>query len=321
MEGAVQKGAPYCEPVSGDRTPDERADALAAAQHSAISRRQALDVGLTRNQIDGRLARRRWLRRVRGVFVVAAAAETWQQRVTVACLANPGTVASHLTAAALLGLADPPEVPHVTVQAKASNRVPGAVAHRTRRPLDSRDLSCVGGVPTTSAARTLVDCAAVLDDRFLRAPRRRPHPPAHHPSGRSGRRRPSVQRPRPQGPPLIDQALEVWSTGRRPDSPPEMKLERLILKWGLPAPVRQHPVFDERGRFVAKVDLALLPWKVALEYDGQEFHGPRRKTADATRQARLEALGWRVLRVTKYDLRRPAHLRSRLQAFVDGCAA
>ena len=77
-----------------------------------------------------------------------------------------------------------------------------------------------------------------------------------------------------------------------------MKLLRLMVKWGFPTPQRQHPILDRTGRFVAKVDLAVPAWKLVLEYDGQEFHGPRRKHLDAARQARIEALGWTVIRVT-----------------------
>ena len=309
--------------MSEDLTPEERADELAAAQHAVISRRQALGVGMTRNQIAGRLASRRWRRAARGVFVVAAAPSTWWQREAVACLAGPdGTVVSHLSAAALLELMEPPEVPHVTVPSGASGDVSGAAVHHVRHPLDSRDLTTIDGILSTSAARTLVDCAGLLEyDTFcdlldtaiirrltsLRAVRAAADRAARAP-GRKGL-------------PLIGRALEVWMTGRRPDSPPEMKLVRLMLKWGFPAPERQHPVFDERGRFVAKADVAIPAWKVILEYDGEEFHGPRRKPFDALRQARLEALGWTVLRVTRADLHRPARLRARLQAVADARAA
>ncbi|MGH8973516.1 MAG: endonuclease domain-containing protein [Acidimicrobiia bacterium] len=188
--------------------------------------------------------------------------------------------------------------------------------------MDPRDLTTIEGIPATSSARTLVDCAGLLDyDAFCElldtALIRRLATP--------GEVRVAADRaaraPGRKSLPRIEQALEVWSTGRRPESPPEMKLVRLIVNWGFPAPKRQHPIFDERGRFVARVDLAVPAWKVVLEYDGQEFHGPRRRQADAARQARIEALGWTVLRVTKHDLRRPARLRARLQAMADARTA
>ncbi|MGH8992614.1 MAG: DUF559 domain-containing protein [Acidimicrobiia bacterium] len=221
--------------MARDRTADQLADELAAQQHGAISRRQALKVELTPHQVAHRLASGRWLHATRGVFVVAAVPGTWQQSLMVACLSgHPGTCASHLSAAALLGL----------VRAAAGR---------------------------------------------------------------------AAQAPGRKGLPLIEEALEVWSTGRRPDSPPEMKLFRLMVEWGFPGPQRQHPVFDTVGQFVGRGDVAVPAWRLILEYDGQEFHGPRSKAADAARQSRLEALGWTVLRVTKNDLRRPGRLRARLQ--------
>jgi hypothetical protein len=280
-------------------------------------------MGLTRHQIAARLASGRWRRVARGVFVVAAAPFSWRQRVAVSCLAGPeGAVASGLTAAALLDLVAPPDVPHATVPPGASGRRAGVVLHRLRHPLDRKDLATITGVPSTSAARTIVDCAALLDydsfcDLLDTALIRRLATPrdVREAAGRAARA------PGRKGLPSIDRALEVWSTGRRPDSPPEMKLVRLMLKWGFPAPERQHPIFDHRGWFTAKADLAVPNWRLILEYDGQEFHGPRRKQADTARQARLEALSWTVLRVTRHDLRRPHRLRARLQAFADSVAA
>ena len=98
------------------RTPDQRANRLASRQHAAISHSQAVEAGLTAKQIKLRLGSRRWIRRASRVYVIAGSPATWQQDAAVACLAGPdGTVASHLTAAALLGLTIPPPVPHVTV--------------------------------------------------------------------------------------------------------------------------------------------------------------------------------------------------------------
>jgi uncharacterized protein DUF559 len=315
--------APYSEPVAEDRTPDELADELASQQHGAISRRQALEVGLTRHQIAARLTSRRWRLATPGMYVVTAVPETWQQGVMVACLASlPGAVASHLSAAALLGLIEPPGNPHVTVVRGANHRLSGAVVHRVRQTIAFGDLSTIDGIPSTSAARTLVDCASELDyDRFcelLDTALIRRLTTSREVRAAADR---AAQGPGRKGLPLIDQALEVWSTGRRPDSTPEIKLHRLILGWGFPAPVRQHPILDANGRFVAKVDLAIPAWKVVLEYDGQEYHGPRRRQADAARQGRIEALGWTVVRVTKYDLRHPARLRTRLQAIAEARVA
>jgi hypothetical protein len=311
----------YCGAVTRKLRPDELAVGLASQQWGAISRRQALGVGLTGKQIDGRLSTGRWRLAIRGVYVVAGAPETWQQNVMVACLAGPdGTVASHLTAAALMGLRDPPAVPHVTLQKRASGRFHSALVHRSRVPIDPRDLRFVGPVRCTTPARTLVDCAGLLDYDALcelvdsALCRELASPAAVRAAAQRAGRAPGRK-----GLPLLAQALDVWDSGPRPGSPAEMRLLRLLVRWGFPTPERQIEVRDAEGRLVGRVDLGWRALKIGLEYDGSEFHGPRRSEHDARRQRLIEALGWDLERVRKTDVRPPAtELRTRLDAMFQG---
>jgi very-short-patch-repair endonuclease len=75
-------------------------------------------------------------------------------------------------------------------------------------------------------------------------------------------------------------------------------------------PVRQHRVHDATGTEVARLDVAWPQSQVALEYDSRTHHGPRRIEHDETRWARVEALGWTILPVTRLDLR-PGEVRLR----------
>ncbi|MDQ3953605.1 MAG: endonuclease domain-containing protein [Actinomycetota bacterium] len=89
-------------------------------------------------------------------------------------------------------------------------------------------------------------------------------------------------------------------------APAESRLERklwgLIVRSGLPRPVRQHRVCDGRG-FVARVDLAYPEVLLAVEADGYRWHSGRRAwSRDLARRNRLTSLGWRVLHVTHYDV-------------------
>ena len=59
--------------MSSALTPAQRADRLASRQYAAISRRQALDAGLTRHEIDEYLRSGRWRPATRGVYAVTAA--------------------------------------------------------------------------------------------------------------------------------------------------------------------------------------------------------------------------------------------------------
>jgi hypothetical protein len=73
---------------------------IAARQLGLITRRQALDAGITPGEIRWRAATGRWNVIRFGVFAVAGAPPSWEQRVLAAVLAGPpGTVASHFSAA------------------------------------------------------------------------------------------------------------------------------------------------------------------------------------------------------------------------------
>ena len=98
-------------------------------------------------------------------------------------------------------------------------------------------------------------------------------------------------------------ALAHYAGGARPRSEKEAHMLRLFHSWGLPAPETQHVIRDERGRFIAKVDFAWVPWRFGLEYDGDEFHPPRRWAHDDRRQARIERTGWRIERADREDTR------------------
>jgi hypothetical protein len=291
-------------------SPDQRADRLASRQHGAISRSQALNAGLTRRQIDRRLTSGRWLRVARSVFVTASSRDTWQRNCMVACLAGPpGTVASHLTAAALFGLSVPPPVPQLTVPRAASGRQRDALVHHGS--LLKVDTCKVGPIPSTTPARTLVDCAGTVDHDSLceladSALYRKLTDPARIKEAVAR----SSRAPGRKGLRLLDDVLSVWISGVRPGSPAEARVLRCLTRWGLPVPERQFVIRDARGRFVARVDFA-WPWRPCLlEYDGEEHHGPRRWKRDAQREAHLEALGWTIIRADRFDLR-PSSTRLR----------
>ena len=88
------------------------------------------------------------------------------------------------------------------------------------------------------------------------------------------------------------------------ESPLEAWLKLFMVQSGLPLPVVQWEVFDEFGDFVARVDLAYVEAKIAVEYDGEEFHStPEQIARDEKRDARLRKLGWTVIHVRKDELR------------------
>ena len=291
-------------------TPDQRAGRIASRQHGAISRRQALQAGLTSRQIQSRLRSGRWRRAARGVYVLVGTPDTWQQRAMVAVLAcPPGSMASHVTAAALFGLVDPPAVPHVTIPAGASGLFGAAVVHRSG--VDRRDTCTVAGIRCTKPARTLTDCAGVVGYEVLcdlvDAALCRDLTTVAGVRLAASR---ASRAPGRKGIPALERALEVWTWGPKPGSPPEMRLARRLQEWGYPTPERQIEILDEQCNFVARVDCGWREWRLGFEYDSDKHHGPRQWNTDDEREARIEALGWRIEPVDKFDLR-PSSTRLR----------
>jgi hypothetical protein len=244
-------------------------DQWAARQHGLITHEQARQFGLSTKQVVGRADSGQWIRVTRGVYRVAGAPVTWQQNALAACLAGPRpTVASHLTAASLAALARPPLLPHVTVPAGASCRTPIALVHRA--DLDDAEVAVLFGVPCTGTARTIVDCASLLGDAALASIvddalcRKLTTIDAIERSAAHVRR----------GTRRLRRILDAWAGDVAPGSPAEMRLQRQLVAWGYPAPVRQYPVRDETGRVVGVLDLAWPDRLIGLEYDSDLWHKP-----------------------------------------------
>lgn len=279
----------------------ERLGAVAEQQAGTVSYRQLKKVGLTEAEI------RTLLRRAvigttaaRGVFRMAGSERTWRQDLWVALLAAPeGTVASHLSAAALWGLVAPPSKVQVTVPRTSSGRFGGATVHHgTVRPPDRgrRD-----GIDTTTMARTIVDCAAVLDQKRLNSL-------VDAAFGKQLSSYRSVMAAwksagRVRGGAILEAALAPYSAGAKPGSVKAAHVLRRIYDWGLPMPQCEYTINDAHGGFIAKVDFIWLPWWLILEYDGDEYHGPRRWSIDDRVQGELEAEGYRLERSDRFDLR------------------
>lgn len=86
------------------------------------------------------------------------------------------------------------------------------------------------------------------------------------------------------------------------ESPWETKTRLAIVRAGLPRPRTQLTVVDDRGRFIARVDLAWERWKVIVEYDGDDHFTREQRNRDIERWNALEAAGWRVIRVKARQL-------------------
>jgi hypothetical protein len=110
-------------------------------------------------------------------------------------------------------------------------------------------------------------------------------------------------------------AMIRWGRGRRgirfargafeildpaAESPGESWVRSALIRRRVPAPVCNLTV--EAGGFTFRLDMAWAAAKLAVEYDGEEFHGPDRDAHDAWRRDLLAADGWQIIVVRKSDL-------------------
>lgn len=85
----------------------------------------------------------------------------------------------------------------------------------------------------------------------------------------------------------------------RAESRPESWTREVIAAHGLTMPEAQHWIVVE-GVPTYRLDLAYVRAKIAIEYDGEEFHSsPEDRERDAIRRAWLRAHGWYVIVLTK----------------------
>lgn len=216
--------------------------------------------------------------------------------------AGRGAVASHLTAAWLLGLLPRPAhidldrpVLHVTIPHERRIRpIAHTEVHRSRW-LEARDVDVVDGVPVTSPARTLRDLAVSLPEVRLRhactdAEQRRLVTIADL-EAQAARRRPAA------GGIRFGRVVDVRRADRT-QSALESDALRFVRGQGWEA-TPDHPVRCRDGVTV-HIDLALVDHRVAIECDGLAYHADRRSfEVDRRRWSQLKRVGWEVVWVTR----------------------
>jgi very-short-patch-repair endonuclease len=272
--------------------------AVAARQHGAFTRTQALAEGFTPMMIRQRCTSGRWIVLHRGVYAIAGVPRTWRQDVMAAVLAcGEGAAASGITAGVLWVLTETPSVTVHVVAASRRRTRHGIVVHEGR--LSRTDVRVVDGIPTTGPNRTLVDLAGALTESqlegaldtamfrgltSLKALRR-------YIDARCLQHRRGVG------------ALNRLIEDRASKGVPESKLERIFLaklrNSRLPAPTRQFRV----GR--RRIDMSYPEHRIMVELDG---HSTRYARSDLQKHSRrqnevvLGLPGWPLLRFTWDDV-------------------
>ncbi len=178
-----------------------------------------------------------------------------------------------------------------------SHRRPGSLVHTSTDLERARPLP-IDGIMTTGFDRTVLDLARRTSPqqvlRLLEHGRRRQLTTwasvIQTLRDHARRGRPGIAR-------LREVVLANVHRDEVTDSDFELLFIALLLEHGLPEPVLHHRVMDG-SRFVAEVDLAYVPERVALELDGAIHLDRTVRERDLPRQNDLILLGWTVLRFT-----------------------
>lgn len=265
------------------------------------------DLGLSPPQLRSLVASHVVRRVLRGVYCRADLRDTIELRARCAALVLPDhAVVSDRSAAWLHGverfdlaeLEVPPALEVVSVHGHDRVRRPETLGGK--RTLLPDEICEVYGVRVTTPLRTACDLAclrgrgdalAVLD-AFMRR-----HGLTQHdfhrmlPRFRGRRGVKQLRELVPLASPLSESAGESWTVVA-------------IVDAGLPAPTPQ--VWVELPGFGrVRLDLAYPLLKIAIEYDGEEFHSSgASQQADRVRRDALRAAGWLVIVVRKTDFGR-----------------
>lgn len=257
----------------------------------------------SRSALDRALSEGTWRRVLRGAYAPASAPDDLATRArAVAVLLPPHTRVADRCLLWMLGVDVLPPGPAVLEAV-----VPRGVVVPKRREIrvreclvPERDRQVLNGVRVLRPARAVADLLrmlpqrealvvadACLHSRLVTQSEVAVELGAHH-AGLRGVRRALA-------------TLEI--ADGRAESPPESRVRHVLLRAGIVCDV-QLDVFDDAGRWVARVDLALASLKIAIEYDGREIHDRHDVfVRDRQRQNALVAAGWVVLRFTAADLR------------------
>jgi very-short-patch-repair endonuclease len=276
---------------------------IAERQHGVVSRDQLREVGLTEAAIRQGVTAGRLYPLFRSTFAVGHPRRSRECRLIAAVLAcGEGSVVSHGTAAALLGLWEFwPAVIEVIAPVEAGRKIQGIRRRFVPMP-QAEQITLKAGIPCTSASRTIVDLARLAGPKLLAdtveqaAVLQVLNVPEIDGILLEGRR---------QGEKKLHRVLEPWrrySPGVRVRSRMEAKMLPLLTHHSLPIPECNEKLRIGNESF--EVDFLWRKQKVVVETDGGRFHGnPAAQARDGHRNRALAEAGYRVPRIGWDELR------------------
>ena len=298
---------------------------LAERQHGLVTRGQALTSGMSSDEVDWAVKRRRLVRVYRAVFRVAGAPETWRQRLlALVFAAGVYAAASHRAAAALSRIPGFPEGPVEVVRPWKRNRKQGRlVGLHESTFLPAHHVTEIDGIPVTTVDRTLFDLAGVLKRKRLeravanainaRLTTIAKLEKVFAETARRGRKGSAAMR-------------RLLSDIGQGYVPTESELEDLVIAVldaaGLPLPKKQRNV-GGTSTPIGRVDFLYVAAKLVVEADSRRYHESwLDQEADFRRDLRLRAAGFQIIRVSWHQLtENPEEFIAAVRAVVLGIAA
>jgi uncharacterized protein DUF559 len=285
--------------MRGFRGPHLDVRILEAARHGVVTLAALRSLGLSQSGVDYRVRNGSLHRRYSGVFAVGRPDLRLEGQFLAAVWAcGPGALLSFRSGLRHWGLRGGGTYKIDITAGRGIKPKPGIRLHRPLHALDVLDRDERDGVPVTSVARTLLDCA----DPRLRLDVGRLLHEANVQEVFDGRALWNVvaRCPAAPGAPRLERAL-------RQELPPfhrsdlEIELRRVVEEAGLPSPASNEYVWD--GDELVEVDFVWREAGVIVEADSERYHGTRwRRRKDAEKTRRLERAGWTVLRVWDAEL-------------------
>jgi hypothetical protein len=289
---------------------------MAGRQHGVVARRQLLALGLGRRAIGHRVERGRLHLVHRGVYAVGHRVLSIEGRWMAAVLAvGEDAVLSHRSAAALWGI-------RPTTRSRVEVTTERAVRSRPRlhvhqAPLVPDEVTTNAGIKVTTPPRTLLDLAAVI-------------PPHHLERAMNEAERQHLtdplsldvlldRFPSRAGTPALRRAHERAQHGATiTRSELEDRFLAFLDAHDLERPATNVPIVLQGGTIEA--DCLWRRQGLVVELDGYAFHTTRAAfERDRARDRRLQAAGWRVVRITWRQLHdEPCELAAELGTLLAG---
>jgi hypothetical protein len=278
---------------------------LIARRHGVVTKSELIGDGFTEHTIRRQVTAGTLVRMHSGVYRFATTAETFETRCAAACLADPSTAVTSISAGKLWAFRPTPrhDVPILVTGHDEPRLARGVIVRRSTTLPAEHVVQREDGIRLTTPPRAWFDCARDLDDDWFE--RLTEWVLDHHAPVPTlwGMRRTMTRRGR-DGSARVNRVLSRRPTWQKPaDSGLELKVLSALEARGIGPIVRQFAIRLPSG-IVIHADGAIPPIRWAVEIDHVTWHGGRIDAQDdKARDRGLRRLGWQVDRVTDEDVR------------------